>query len=101
MLNVVKRKLQSKFYPLGVSALAPGLCTCIKSYRSLHVFFFEIALIFNRFHVGLFMGLFIEVVLTISSNGFALQDKMAAMPIYGKILQNLLLQNQENFEAES
>ena len=30
------------------------------------------------------MGLFIEVVLTISSNGFALQDKMAAMPIYGK-----------------
>ena len=45
------------------------------------------------------MGPSVEVVLRNCSNGFALMNKMAAMPMYGKTLQNL--QNQESFEAES
>ena len=44
------------------------------------------------------MGLSVERVLTICSNGSAPLNKIAAMSIYGK---NLLLQNQESFEAES
>ena len=51
---------------------------------------------FNQIH----MGPFVEMVLTIWSNGFAPLNKMAAMPIYGKTLKNLL-KNQESFEAES
>ena len=44
------------------------------------------------------MGLSVKRVLTICSNGSAPLNKIAAMSIYGK---NLLLQNQESFEAES
>ena len=35
------------------------------------------------------------------SNGQGPLIKMAAMPIYGKTLKSLLLQNQESFGAES
>ena len=38
----------------------------------------------------------------ISSDGFALLNKMAAMPVYGKqTFKNLPRQNQESFESES
>ena len=47
------------------------------------------------------MGPSVERVLTICLNGSALLNKMAALPMYGKKLKNLLLQNQESFEAES
>ena len=53
--------------------------------------------IFNRFC----MGSSVEVALTIWSNDFALLNKMAALPKFGKTLENLLLQIQEIFEAES
>ena len=43
----------------------------------------------------------VERLLTIYSNGSVPWNKMAAMPIYGKTLKNLLLQNWESFEAES
>ena len=43
----------------------------------------------------------VEWVLTIRSNGSALSNKIDDMPTYGKTLQTLLLQNQENFKAES
>ena len=39
--------------------------------------------------------------LKICSNGHGPLTKMAAMPIYGKTLKNLFLQNQESFKAES
>ena len=52
--------------------------------------------VFTRFH----MGPFVEVIVTICSNGFAQLNNMVAMPIYGKTLKNLL-QNEEIFEAES
>ena len=52
---------------------------------------------FTRFH----MGPPVEGLLIICLNGFALVNKMAAMPIYGKTLKNLLVQNQESFQAES
>ena len=45
------------------------------------------------------MGLLIKKVLPICSNGSAPSNKMAAMPIYGKTLKNLLLQNQKSFES--
>ena len=62
----------------------------------LNVFFFKTTqAIFTRFH----MEPCVERVLTICSNDFAPLNKMAAMPIYGKTLKNLLLQNQESFEA--
>ena len=47
------------------------------------------------------MRLSVERVLTICSNGCAPLYKMAAMPIYGKILNTLLLQTHESFETES
>ena len=53
------------------------------------------------------MGPYVEVVLSICSKGSALLNKMATMPIYSKkkkkkkTLKNLLLLNQESFEAES
>ena len=37
----------------------------------------------------------------ICTNGYGPLIKMAAMPIYGKTLKSLLLQNQESFKAES
>ena len=43
----------------------------------------------------------VKRVLTAYSNGSVPFYKMAAMPIYGKALKNLLLQNQKSFEAES
>ena len=47
---------------------------------------------FTRFHIGIS----VEEVLSIFSNGFALLNKMSTIPIYGKTtLKNLLLQNQE------
>ena len=46
------------------------------------------------------MGPSVERMLTVCFNGFAPLNKMAVMPIYGKTLKNLLLQNLENFEAE-
>ena len=39
--------------------------------------------------------------LKIYTNGHGPLIKMAAMPIYGKTVKNLLLQNQESFGAES
>ena len=39
--------------------------------------------------------------LKIYANGHGSLSRMAAMSIYGKTLINLLLQNQESFEAES
>ena len=48
------------------------------------------------------MGPSVEGILTICSNGSIPLSNMAAMPIYGKKhFKNVLLQNQENFEAES
>ena len=53
------------------------------------------------------MGPSVKGVSSVCSNGSASPgsaqlNKMAVMPIYGKkILKNLLLQNQESFEAES
>ena len=41
----------------------------------------------------------VKRVLIICLNGSTPLNKMATMPIYGK--KNLLLQNQESFEAES
>ena len=46
------------------------------------------------------MGPSVEEVLIICYNGSTPLNKIAAMTIYGKTLQNLL-QNQESFEAES
>ena len=47
------------------------------------------------------MGPSVEKMLTICSNGSAPLNKMAAMPIYGKTLKNLLLQSEESSDAES
>ena len=47
------------------------------------------------------MGSSVERILKICLNGSMSLDKMDAMPIYGKTLKNLLLHNQESFEAES
>ena len=47
------------------------------------------------------MGLSVEGILTICSNGFTKLNKMASMPIYSKTLKKLLLKNQESFEDES
>ena len=55
--------------------------------KSLIVFFSETAYtVFTRFH----MGPSVERMLTICSNGSAPLNKMAAMPIYGRTLKNLL-----------
>ena len=49
--------------------------------KYLNVFFSKTALtIFIRFHIGPS----VEGMLTICSNGSALLNKMAAMPVYGK-----------------
>ena len=42
-----------------------------------------------------------EVGKKINVNGIGHMTKMAAMPIYGKILKNLLLQNQKSFDLET
>ena len=87
MIKVVKVVklffLQSKFYHLGdiLSALAPGLCACIKLYKSLNVFFSETSC---HFSPDFTCWPSVKMVLTICSNGFALLNKMAAMPIYSK-----------------
>ena len=47
------------------------------------------------------MGPFVKRMLTVCSNGSVPLNKVAAMPIYGKTLKNLLPQNSESFEAES
>ena len=52
---------------------------------------------FTRFH----MGLSVEVVLSVCSNGLAQLKKMAVMPIYGEKLENFLLKNQESCKIES
>ena len=43
----------------------------------------------------------VKEVLKICSNGHGPLIKIAAIPIYGKILKNLLLQNQESFKVQS
>ena len=52
---------------------------------------------FIRVHIGLS----VEGVIIICSNGSAPLNKMSIMSIYGKTLKNLLLQNQESFKTES
>ena len=43
----------------------------------------------------------IKGALKICTNGHGPLTKMAAMPIYGKTLKNLLLKNEESFETDS
>ena len=84
--------------PLKVICPCVWLYTCIKLCYFLNIFFYEIArAIFTRFH----MAPSIERVLPICLNDSVPLNKVAAMPIYGKTLKTLLLQNQEIFEAES
>ena len=65
--------------------------------KSLNIFFSETAgPIFPKIH----MGPSVERILTICSNGSAPLNKVAAMSIYGITRKKLLLQYQENFEAE-
>ena len=47
------------------------------------------------------MGPSAERAVTIYSNDSARLNKMATMPIHGKPLKKLLLQNQESFDVES
>ena len=68
-----------------------------KIIKSLNVLSETAGPILTRFH----MGPSVEGMLTICSNCSAPLNKMAAMPIYGKTLKNLRLQNKESFEAES
>ena len=51
----------------------------------------------TSFHIGLS----VEGVLSVCSNGSALLNKIATMPMYGKKTLKNLLWNQESFEAES
>ena len=47
------------------------------------------------------MGSSVRRVLTICLNGSAPLNKVTVMPIYGKTIKNLLLQNQDSFETVS
>ena len=59
-----------------------AICHC--PWQSLNVFFSETArTVFTRFHIGPS----VERMLTICSNGSAPLNKMAVMPMYGKILK--------------
>ena len=82
MIKVVKCfSYYQKFCHLGV------LCPC-----SWAIYMYKIVLFLNAFFCVIVWEIFtrfnmepsVERVLTISSNGFALLNKMAAMPIYGK-----------------
>ena len=98
VIKVVKHFSYNKIFVYwGVSALAPGLYTCIKLCNFKCFLLWNRWAIFTRFH----MGPSVKRVLPSCSNGSAPSNKMAAMPIYGKTLKNLLLQNQESFGAES
>ena len=68
-----------------------------KIVKLLNIFFLSYRVIFTRFNIGPL----VERVLKFFSNGSALMNEMAAMPIHSKNTKNLLLQNQEMFEAES
>ena len=74
------------------------LCQSESQDGFLSVFFSETAwAIFTRFH----MGLSVKRVLTIYSNGSMPLKRWGSYPNMVKRLKNLLLQNQESFEAES
>ena len=68
-----------------------------KIVKSLNIFSETTSTVFTRF----LMGPSVERMLTICSNISVPLQKMTAMPIYGKTLKNLLLQNYERSEAES
>ena len=75
---------------LGVICPCPWAVCMYKIVKSLNIFFSETTwTVFFRIH----MGPSVERMLTICLNGFALLNKMGVMPIYGKTLKNLLLQN--------
>ena len=83
MIKVVKVEknvlVTIKSLSLGVTVLDPGLCSCIKSYKSLNVFFFEMACQFHQISHGAFCRSGTNNVLT----GFALLNKLAATLVYG------------------
>ena len=97
MIKIVIILVTIKFWPLGI------ICPCPWA-----IYMYKIVCLYNIMSSSLkpleqflpdYMGRYVERVLTICSNYSAPLKKMAVMQIYGKILKNLLLQNQESFEA--
>ena len=82
--------LQSNFCPLGLSALAPGLYTYKESCNLTTSSNLKRLKQFSRLHIEPS----VKGVLLICSNGSASLKNMAAMPIFGKILLKISLEQQ-------
>ena len=82
-------KLFSYHQHFGVICPCPWAMYKYKIMKSLNVSSENAGTIFTRFH----MEPSVERMLTICSNGSVPLNKMAAMPINGKTLKNLLLKN--------
>ena len=80
----------AEIYDVWLKKKCPLAMYMHKIMKCLNVFFSEtIWTIVTRFH----MEHSVQWKFAICSNGFTPLNKMAAMPIYGKTLKNLLLQN--------
>ena len=87
--NLQRRTILNEIDPRGLSASVLGLYTCIYSLLSNIFFSKTTGLIKAEFHVEPPW----DVGKKLYINGTGHMTKMAAMLIYGKNLQNLLLQN--------
>ena len=91
-------QLQSKFCPPGLSALAPGLYTCIKS-RNLWTSSFLNSL--ANFHQISHWAFCWKRIINLFKRFCIIKQDGHHAHIWWKTLKNLLLQNNESFKLES